>query len=141
MSTPFEWAPTFLETLAKSPNVSAAARAAGVSRESAYKHRKADPDFALAWDDALAESTDELVGECYRRAREGVEEPVFHNGEECGSKLRFSDTLAIFLLKAHRPDVYVDRIKQDVHTTGDPGEVVRIFLPHNGRDADGRIDP
>jgi hypothetical protein len=46
---------TFLATLARTRSVTAAARAAGMSRESAYRLRKRDPDglFAAAWDRAL----------------------------------------------------------------------------------------
>lgn len=106
----FEWVETFLSQLAISPNVSAAAKAAGIARQYAYEVKAADPEFAAAWDDAVDQSTDSLVGEMYRRARDGVDEPVFHQGEVCGHKRRFSDTLAIFLAKAHRPDVYGDKI-------------------------------
>ncbi len=45
----------------------------------------------------------------HRRAFEGVEEPVFHQGKQCGTIRRYSDTLTIFLLKAHRPAKYRER--------------------------------
>lgn len=108
-----EWVSTFLTALSFSPNVSAAARAAGVTRQAAYLHRQADPEFAAAWDDAVDQSTDELVGEMYRRAKDGVREPVFFMGDVCGHKQKYSDTLAIFLAKAHRPDVYGDKVTQE----------------------------
>ena len=46
---------TFLAELARTGSVTRAARAAGMSRESAYRLRKRDPDglFAAAWDRAL----------------------------------------------------------------------------------------
>lgn len=45
----------FLDTLARTRSVSRAARAAGMSRESAYRLRARDPNglFAAAWDRAL----------------------------------------------------------------------------------------
>ncbi|MAE43716.1 MAG: hypothetical protein CMF63_01755 [Magnetovibrio sp.] len=43
---------TFIELLAKSGNVSTACRAVGITRQSAYRRRKADHDFAKAWDEA-----------------------------------------------------------------------------------------
>lgn len=89
------WQAIFLERLAASPNVSAACRAAKVSRKHAYATRKADPEFAEAWADAHAESIDELEEIAYVRA-----------------KLE-SDTLTIFLLKSHRPDVYRETVKQE----------------------------
>jgi hypothetical protein len=83
--------PIFLETLARSCNVSAAARAVGIRRATAYARRKVDRAFALAWDDVIEGSLDDLEGECFRRALEG------------------SDRLAIFLLRARRPEVYGNR--------------------------------
>jgi len=76
-----DWAPTFLEALARSCNVSASAQAAGVRRATAYARRKVDRTFALAWDDVIEGALDDLEGECFRRALEG------------------SDALAMFLLK------------------------------------------
>lgn len=119
------WVPAFLDALSKVPNVSAAASAAGVSRPVVYEHRNADSEFAAAWDDALEQSTDELVGECYRRARHGCEKPVFHQGEQCGTVREYSDTLAIFLLKAHRRSVYGD--KQAVEHTGANGGPIELL--------------
>ena len=53
------WTPArqlaFLETLARTRSIAAAARAAGMSRESAYRLRTRDPQglFAAAWDRTL----------------------------------------------------------------------------------------
>jgi hypothetical protein len=102
----FEWIPTFLAQLAKSPRVGAAAAAAGITRQNAYHRRRVDPDYAAAWEDALARSTDALIGEMYRRAVEGVEKPVFYRGKQCGAIRKYSDTLAIFLAKAFQPEIY-----------------------------------
>lgn len=99
----------FLEALADTPNVAAAALAAGVGRTTVYDRRALDPGFASLWDEAIERSTDMLVGECYRRAVRGVEKPVFYQGEECGRVREYSDTLAIFLLKSHRREVYGEK--------------------------------
>jgi len=130
---PREWVPDFLAALALSPNVALACRTAGVSRVTAYDLRHADAAFAAAWQEAVDESTDELVGEMYRRAKDGVPEPVYYKGEVCGHILRYSNTLAIFLAKAHRPGVYGDKLRADVNVTG---ETVAFYLPANGRDDD-----
>ena len=42
----------FLECLAATPNVRRACAAVGLSREAAYRLRRRDPVFALAWADA-----------------------------------------------------------------------------------------
>ena len=108
----------FLAALRASPNVSEAARAADISRQSAYKYRDADTDFAAQWDDALNEAIDTLEREAQRRAFEGCTEPVgWHQGVAGGTVKRYSDTLAIFLLKAHRPERFRD--KHEIKHTGE----------------------
>lgn len=72
--------------------VTAAAKAAGIDRTAAYKARQADEEFALAWADVNEANIEKLEAEARKRA--------------CDS----SDVLLIFLLKAHRPDVYRDRV-------------------------------
>lgn len=101
-----DWKEIFLDALRQSPNVSAAAKAAGHSRQHVYVARDEDAAFALAWDDALAEAVDMAEGEAYRRAVEGVEKPVYQGGIRVGEVQDYSDTLLIFLLKAHRPHLY-----------------------------------
>jgi hypothetical protein len=50
---PSVWRPVFLEELAQGRTVSQAAAIAGVFRQ-AWADRRADPEFAAAWDRALA---------------------------------------------------------------------------------------
>ncbi len=137
-----DWTGPFLAALASCPNVTAAARAAGITRKAAYDRRKADEDFAAAWQDALDQSTDALVGEMYRRAVEGTEEPVFYMGGECGRIRRYSDRLAMFLAKAFRRDQFGDKLDQRI-TGADGGAVqIQFYLPDNGRgDNSGNGDP
>ncbi|WP_422924471.1 hypothetical protein [Singulisphaera sp. PoT] len=117
-----EWTTDFLASLESTPNVSEACRVALITRKTAYDLRKSDPEFRQAWDDALATSVDDLVGECYKRAKAG------------------SDTLAIFLLKSHRREVYGDKVQTDLTTDGKP-LAVQIYIPSNGRDDRSKDDP
>ena len=80
-----QWRPLFLEALANSANVLASCRAAGIGRTTAYKYRDQNPEFAKQWDQAIDEAVDTLEAAAWKRARD------------------YSDTLLIFLLKAHRP--------------------------------------
>ncbi|MBN2140393.1 MAG: hypothetical protein PHV85_05105 [Desulfovibrionaceae bacterium] len=96
----------FLAVLRETANVSAAARAAGISRSRAYQVKDSDPEFAAAWVEALDEALDALEAEALRRAAKGVETPVFYQGRECGSVTRYSDALTMFMLRAHRPEKY-----------------------------------
>ena len=86
-----------------------AARAVGFSRRTAYNYRESDPEFAAEWDDAIEEAVELLELEARRRAYDGVDEPVFYRGMECGVVRKYSDNLTMFLLKAHKPEKYRER--------------------------------
>lgn len=83
-----EWFPVFLATLRNTANVRAACQAAKITRETAYDNRKANASFAARWDIAIEDACDQLEAAAWLRAKSR------------------SDTLMIFLLKAHRPDKY-----------------------------------
>jgi uncharacterized protein YdbL (DUF1318 family) len=114
----------FLTILRTDPNVSAAARAINISRRHAYTIREQDPAFAQAWDEAVDEAVDTLETEARRRAIEGTTRPVFYKGEEVGGIREYSDTLTIFLLKAHRPEKYRERTSTEL--TGPDGGPVEF---------------
>ena len=99
------WKTPFLAALAKSPNVTGAARKARVNRPYVYEEREANPEFAKAWDDAINQPLDLAEGELYRRAVTGVRKPVTIAGQR-ELITEHSDTLLIFLLKSHRPERY-----------------------------------
>jgi hypothetical protein len=100
----------FLEALASGASVNSAVKSAGYARASVYKWRAADGEFALAWHDAVEAGTDALEDEALRRAKDGIDEPRFYEGHECGYVRKYSDTLMIFLLKGRRPEKYSDRV-------------------------------
>ena len=103
------WQDVFLESLQKEPNITAAAKSAGINRSYAYEARESDAVFAAAWDEALAASVDKAEAALFGRAVDGVDEPVYQGGKMVGKVRRYSDTLLIFLLKSHRPQVYRER--------------------------------
>lgn len=96
----------FLKALAETGNVSEAARKARLDRSNAYQIRRLDQAFADAWDDALDMAVDILEAEARSRAVEGVEQPRFHQGRICGTVRKYSDSLLMFLLRAHRPETF-----------------------------------
>jgi hypothetical protein len=98
----------FIEALAETGNVSVACKSIGASRRAMYHLREKDEAFAAAWNAALEMGADALEDEANRRAREGVEEPVFYRGTCCGYVRRYSDVLLMFLLKGLRPHKYRD---------------------------------
>jgi hypothetical protein len=105
-----DWAKKFLERLARTGNVSAACKHAKVPRRTAYERRDREVDFAAVWDEAIEIAVEVLELEARRRAAEGTLRPVFQGGKKCGAIREFSDTLLIFLLKAHRPEKYRDNM-------------------------------
>ncbi len=116
----------FLEAFRQTGNVTEAAEKAGVNRATPYKWRKKDPKFAKAWEEAEQEAADRLEREAWRRAVEGVEEPVYYKGKQIDSIRKYSDTLLIFLLKGNRPEKYADRVKQEIF--GPDGGPIKVKL-------------
>ena len=141
----------FCAVLAETCNVGRACAAIDISRTTAYEWRDEIPDFKERWDKALKVGVTALEDEAHRRAFEGVDEPLTHQGaisyqtqeveDDNGEKhyelvkdsngkpvpvtvKKYSDTLAIFLLKAHAPDKYRER--SNVELTGADGGPVQL---------------
>ena len=117
----------FLAALAETCNVTRACKAVGVNRNTAYDWRDRDPEFAKRWDRARAIGADALEDEAMRRAKEGLLEPVFHQGRAIGTIRKYSDTLTIFLLKGAKPEKYAERSK--VEASGSMTVIVDTGVP------------
>jgi hypothetical protein len=85
-----------------------------VSTRACYKARDADPEFAERWSDAINKSVDTLEDAVYRRA------------------LKEDSQLAMFVLKAFRPERYRDtsRVELDARVGG------IVLLPQKGKGAE-----
>jgi hypothetical protein len=94
--------------------VSRACTAAEVGRATHYLWLKEDPEYAAAFCDAHQYAIESMEAEARRRAIEGWDEPVFHEGSVCGHKRKFSDTLLIFMLKGAAPEKYRERTESTV---------------------------
>jgi len=108
----------FLAAFAECGTVTHAAEIAGISRRMVQYWKKDDPEFAEAFRIAEEKAADRLEQEAWRRAIEGVAEPVYHKGEVVGYIQKFSDTLLIFLLKGVRPEKYRERVSQEITGRG-----------------------
>jgi len=85
----------FIAALTAQGTVYHAAQAAGISRQTAYRWHRDDPEFANQWDEAHENAVDVVESTMYQQAVGG-------------------NTLAgIFYLKAHRP-IYRDRLNIDI---------------------------
>ena len=85
----------FIAALTAQGTVFHAAQAAGISRQTAYRWQREDPEFADQWDEAIENAVDEVESVIYQKALSG-------------------DVIAaIFYLKAQRPK-FRDRLNIDV---------------------------
>ena len=118
--TPPELTPkeAFLSALSKAANVSLACQESAISRQTAYRWKDEDKEFSSNWDQALDDGVDMLEGIALNRARKN------------------SDTLMMFLLRAHKPQKYRERC--DFNLKNDPefkrtvtafAEMLRAFVP------------
>lgn len=106
---------TFLADLAEGFSVKRAAEAQKLDRMWFYEERRADEDFAKAWDEAIEAGSDMMEDEARRRAIEGITEPVgWFQGSPGGYVQRYSDNLLMFLLKGRRPEKFRENHSVDV---------------------------
>lgn len=107
-----KWQQKFLRSLKKTPSVKHACISAGVSRSTAYRQREADEAFAEKWNNAVAESVDELEAVAFKIATAG------------------DANLIQFLLRCHRPEIYKETQRREL--TGADGRPLTgkiVFLP------------
>lgn len=120
----------FLAALQGTCNVRHACEAANIAPNSVYLWKRDDPEFSRKWEQALEIGSDTLEAEAIRRARDGVDEPVFYQGEVCGTVRKYSDTLLIFLLKGHKPERYSEKVQTEL--TGKNGAPLVFSLEKIG---------
>ena len=110
----------FIEALADTGLVGAAAKAVGMSRESAYRLRRSPHGaaFARAWDAARHHAGGLVEDIAFDRAIEGVEHEVYNDcGEVIGARLVHDNRLLKYLLSHLKPERYGPRARGE---GGDP---------------------
>src|SRR3546814_16376152 len=83
-----------------------------MSESSAYRLRRAPgaEAFDRAWGAAIDAAAKKLLDAAFERALVGTDEPVFdRDGNRVGRRLRQSDRLLMFLLRAYGPERFQDR--------------------------------
>lgn len=134
---PEVWQPAFFRSLSLIPDVSAACRVARVSRDTAYRHQKTNPEFAAAWTEALELARDFIQRQAHQLATTGLpvrkrrvrtktdaEGKVIERIEEEYDDVERSATMMIFWLKAWYPDRY--RWSERHEHTGPDGAPVQV---------------
>lgn len=101
LGAPKNWPDIFINELAKTSNVKAAALAASVNQSCVYKKRRDDPLFARRLFEALAEGYDNLEMDLLWRLRTGQLEDT----DPDGTKRKFDISASFRCLIAHRDNV------------------------------------
>lgn len=101
----------FLLNLAVLGNRTRAAKATGMHSCTVWVWRREDDSFRKAYVRAMECAGELHEDEMWRRASEGVLEPVYQGGELVGSVRKFSDSLLMFALKGAMPGKYAERSK------------------------------
>lgn len=116
----------FLIILAQTGNVTLASKAAGLERRHVEILRRDDHLFSAAFDDALEEAADLLEAEAWRRAVEGITQPIMKAGRpviDPGSgrplmATKYNDALLMLLLRAARPQKFNSRSSGKMESPG-----------------------
>lgn len=98
----------FLSSLRTCGIPSIAARTVGRGEVVFRREKSKNPAFSDAWDWAMREAADLMKAEARRRAVDGIDKPVFYQGDECAVIREYSDSLLIALLKADHEDFKQD---------------------------------
>ena len=124
-------------------NVTAACRAAGISRALHYHWLDKDHDYMVAFQEARETAADMLETEARRRAVDGVKDMVLYQGEPVQVdgkplvKTTYSDVMLIVLLKANRPAKFAERYQLG---TVDVEEEVRKWAIQHGFDPEVAVE-
>jgi hypothetical protein len=121
------WSPEkqrrFIEELADTGSVLTAAQTVNMSRASAYALRRSPgaEAFDRAWAAAIDAASKRLLDDAFERALVGSDEPIFdRDGRRVGRRLRQSDKLLMFLLRAYSPDRFRHAINDSIPATEPP---------------------
>lgn len=136
------WADAFLQHLSLRGNVTESCEVCGIERSTPYQFREHHEWFGKLWEEADKKATDRLIAEGWRRAQEGVTEPIHYKGERVDTVQKYSDTLLIFLAKARDPEKYRERydVRAEVKIEGNDYLKELLRLARGSGDAEPASD-
>jgi hypothetical protein len=96
----------FIEALADTGSVEAAARAVNMAERGVYDLRRQPgaESFRAAWEAALQLGVARIEDVVMDRALNGVEEPVYSYGKLVGTRRKYNDRLLMFILRNRAPE-------------------------------------
>ena len=107
-------------------SVREACEALGLQRRAVRALRRSDQDFDADYHEARGLTPEKILAEMRRRAIDGVEEPVFHDGEIVGTITKYSDRLLMALGKG-----FVPELRERVEVTGRDGGDLEVTVEHD----------
>jgi len=111
----------FLEVLQQTGNVTKATAKAGLDRSLVYRRRNLRPEFREKWQNAMEQALDYLEAYLWDKAM-GKDLDKTTEGQLIDEKI------AIFLLKAHRPEIFGDGKKRQGFDDKTKGQSPRLRL-------------
>jgi hypothetical protein len=121
----------FLQSFAKTGNVSKSCEITGIGRTVVYQEwLTKDPEFAADFEIAKRVYIDRLEAECDRRAMEGIDKPVLWQGRITDTYKEYSDTLLMFRMKKLDPSY---RENSQIQINNNQVDVKRIVYHFDGQ--------
>jgi hypothetical protein len=116
-------------------SVHGAARLAGVDRSCHYDWMNKDDRYRERVELARQMIADHFEAEIWRRAFQGVDTPLHWRGEITAWTKTYSDTLAVFALRALKPEAY-RRSDPDFDMRGPTSITIRVHKPGEEQNAE-----
>lgn len=110
--------PALLAAVAATGNITLSCNRLSLNRQQVYNLRTENEGFRKQLDEATQMGILAWEDEAARRAFEGFERPIFQQGLHVGSERQYSDTLAVMLLKAAKPEKYREDKTRIEHSLG-----------------------
>jgi len=117
----------YLDILKLTGNKIKAREAAGVHRNTIFNHRKSDPDFSDAEDNALESYSAEITTRIEREALEGHTEKITREDGSTIERKILESGIRAMMLKGHDPERYNPKTELDVNVNGGGGVLVVPF--------------
>lgn len=117
------WVEQFLHHLKRTGLPATAAEAAGTTLKAVESWRNESMEFDEAYNEVLELNIDQLELTARDRAINGWEEPVFYQGEECGTVTKFDNGLLRWLIEGNR-----NKYKPSIKHTGADGGPLTVFV-------------
>lgn len=107
----------YFELLAENGLKAHACRVLNISREALRLERQKNPAFAELEAEALDYFNETLEQEAIRRAKDGVDKPIYYKGHKVDTVKEFSDRLMEVLLTGRIPEKYGKQLKGDTNVS------------------------